>query len=59
MRDILKGLGLDQETIDSIMAEHGMLIFQSTERINALTTENMMSIQVLPKKRPKKRISHY
>lgn len=40
MREFLKGLGLDQETIDSIMAEHGKLISQSTERINALTTEN-------------------
>ena len=59
MRDFLKGLGLDQETIDSIMAEHGMLIFQSTERINALTTENMMSFLVEQKKKQKKRISYY
>ena len=40
MREYLKGLGLDQETIDSIMAEHGKLMTQNTEKITALTAEN-------------------
>lgn len=40
MREFLKGLGLDQETIDSIMAEHGKLMSQSTEKITTLTAEN-------------------
>ena len=47
MREFLKGLGLDQETIDTIMAEHGKLLTASTEKIaelngkvNDLTAEN-------------------
>lgn len=47
MREFLKGLGLDQETIDSIMAEHGKVMTATTEKVteltgkvNELTTEN-------------------
>lgn len=40
MREFLKGLGLDQETIDSIMAEHGKLMSKSQEKITELTVEN-------------------
>lgn len=47
MREFLKGLGLDQETIDTIMVEHGKLLTASTEKIaelngkvNDLTAEN-------------------
>ena len=39
MREFLKGLGLDQETIDSIMAEHGKLMTQNTEKITTLTNQ--------------------
>ena len=39
MREFLKGLELDQETIDTIMAEHGKLITQSKEEILNLKKE--------------------
>lgn len=47
MREFLKALGLDAETIDSIMAEHGKLLTSTTEKVtdltnkgNTLTSEN-------------------
>lgn len=36
MREFLKGLELDKETIDTIMAEHGKLITESKEKISEL-----------------------
>lgn len=36
MREFLKGLGLTDELIDTIMAEHGKLMTRSTETINQL-----------------------
>lgn len=36
MREFLKGLELDKETIDSIMAEHGKLITEAKENANEL-----------------------
>ena len=39
MRDFLKGLELDSETIDSIMAEHGKQITKLKESINSLKDE--------------------
>jgi DNA repair exonuclease SbcCD ATPase subunit len=36
MREFLKGLDLDKETIDTIMAEHGKLITESKEKISEL-----------------------
>lgn len=36
MREFLKGLELDKETIDIIMAEHGKLITESKEKISEL-----------------------
>lgn len=39
MREFLKGLGLEQETIDAIMAEHGKLLTASTEKITELSTK--------------------
>jgi chromosome segregation ATPase len=37
MREFLKGLDLDKETIDTIMAEHGKLITEAKEQISELT----------------------
>lgn len=37
MREFLKGLELDKETIDTIMAEHGKLITEAREQIMDLT----------------------
>lgn len=37
MREFLKGLDLDKETIDTIMAEHGKLITEAKEEIYDLT----------------------
>lgn len=39
MREFLKGLDLDKETIDTIMAEHGKLITESKEKISELEDE--------------------
>ena len=36
MREFLKGLELDKETINTIMAEHGKLITESKEEITEL-----------------------
>lgn len=36
MRDFLKGLELDKETIDTIMAEHGKLITEAKEKTQEL-----------------------
>ena len=36
MRDFLKGLDLDKETIDTIMAEHGKLITEAKEKTQDL-----------------------
>lgn len=48
MRDFLKGLGLDQESIDSIMAEHGKLLTASTEKITELTTKvNNLNTEII------------
>lgn len=40
MREFLKGLGLDDELIDTIMAEHGKLMTKSNEKIESLREEN-------------------
>jgi hypothetical protein len=47
MRDFLKGLELDKETIDTIMAEHGKLVTADKEKITVLqedlkTKENLI-----------------
>ena len=39
MREFLKGLELDKETIDTIMAEHGKLITEAREQIMDLTDQ--------------------
>ena len=39
MRDFLKGLDLDKDIIDSIMAEHGKLITEAKEHEAELTTK--------------------
>ena len=39
MREFLKGLDLDSETIDTIMAEHGKLLTKSKETISTLKDE--------------------
>ena len=39
MREFLKGLELDKETIDTIMAEHGKLITEAKEEILNLRTQ--------------------
>lgn len=39
MREFLKGLELDKETIDTIMAEHGKLITESKEETSKLEKE--------------------
>lgn len=39
MREFLKGLELDQETIDTIMAEHGKIVTQDKERVTKLTKD--------------------
>ena len=39
MREFLRGLDLDEETIDTIMAEHGKLMTKNVERINSLTED--------------------
>ncbi len=39
MREFLKGLDLDDETIDSIMAEHGKLVTKDKEKITELTKQ--------------------
>ena len=36
MREFLKGLDLDQETIDTIMAEHGKIVTKDKEEIQSL-----------------------
>lgn len=36
MREFLRGLGLDKETIDTIMAEHGKLITEAKEKTQEL-----------------------
>lgn len=36
MREFLKGLDLDKETIDTIMAEHGKIVTESKEEIMSL-----------------------
>jgi hypothetical protein len=40
MREFLKGLELDKETIDTIMAEHGKLLTGSKEQIEELKAAN-------------------
>lgn len=39
MREFLKGLDLDDETIDTIMAEHGKLVTKDKEKIQTLNKE--------------------
>lgn len=39
MREFLRGLDLDEETIDTIMAEHGKLMTKNVEKINNLTEQ--------------------
>ena len=39
MREFLKGLDLDKETIDTIMAEHGKLITEAKEQILELKSQ--------------------
>lgn len=39
MREFLKGLDLDEETIDTIMAEHGKLVTKDKEKIQNLNKE--------------------
>lgn len=39
MREFLKGLDLDKETIDTIMAEHGKLITEAKEQIRDYETK--------------------
>ena len=39
MREFLKGLDLDKETIDTIMAEHGKLITEAKEENSSLKTK--------------------
>ena len=39
MREFLKGLDLDDETIDTIMAEHGKLVTKDKEKITELTKQ--------------------
>lgn len=39
MREFLKGLDLDKETIDTIMAEHGKYLTSSKEEIETLKTQ--------------------
>lgn len=39
MREFLKGLDLDKETIDTIMAEHGKLITEEKEKNQELTNK--------------------
>lgn len=39
MRDFLKGLDLDKETIDTIMAEHGKLITEAKEKTQELESK--------------------
>lgn len=39
MRDFLKGLDLDKETIDTIMAEHGKLITEAKEKNTTLESK--------------------
>lgn len=39
MREFLKGLELDNETIDTIMAEHGKLVTKDKEKITELTKQ--------------------
>lgn len=39
MREFLKGLDLDDEMIDCIMAEHGKLMTKNVEKINNLTAD--------------------
>lgn len=44
MREFLRGLELDDETIDTIMAEHGKLMTKNVEKVNTLT-EKYNSLQ--------------
>lgn len=39
MRDFLKGLELDDETIDTIMAEHGKIVTKDKEKVAELTKQ--------------------
>lgn len=39
MREFLKGLDLDSELIDTIMAEHGKIVTKDKEELQALKTE--------------------
>lgn len=39
MREFLKGLDLDKEMVDTIMAEHGKLITGSKEKADSLSDE--------------------
>ena len=39
MREFLRGLDLDDEMIDTIMAEHGKLMTKNIEKINSLTEQ--------------------
>lgn len=47
MREFLKGLDLDDELIDTIMAEHGKLVTKDKEKIKELeeTTKNASELQ--------------
>jgi predicted Holliday junction resolvase-like endonuclease len=40
MREFLKGLELDKETIDTIMAEHGKLVTEDKEKIRELESSS-------------------
>ncbi len=44
MREFLKGLELDQEMIDTIMAEYGKLVTQDKEELQSLKGE-ILSLQ--------------
>lgn len=39
MREFLRGLDLDEEMVDCIMAEHGKLMTKNVEKINSLTEQ--------------------
>lgn len=56
MREFLKGLDLDQETIDTIMAEHGKIVTKDKEELQTLKSqvkelqENSKNAEELQKK---------
>lgn len=40
-REFLKGLGLEKETIDTVMAEHGKIVTENVETIQTLKSEKL------------------